>query len=96
MDLLRAVQTIRPLYHVFGHMHEGYGMTEDGIGTVYVNARCPSAHLPAKTPNCTGRFKVSFQILEFSFQIRFKFSSCMGKLPDRGNSLVQIDVWGVA
>ncbi|KAJ1478485.1 Metallo-dependent phosphatase-like protein, partial [Baffinella frigidus] len=39
VDLLRAVQTIRPLYHIFGHMHEGYGMTEDGIGTIYVNAR---------------------------------------------------------
>ena len=23
---------MRPAYHVFGHVHEGYGITEDGLG----------------------------------------------------------------
>lgn len=38
VDLLREIQTrIKPQYHVFGHIHEGYGMTTDGQ-TRFVNA----------------------------------------------------------
>jgi len=38
MDLLHAVQQrVRPLYHIFGHVHEGYGTTTDGL-TKYINA----------------------------------------------------------
>jgi len=38
VDLLRHVQKrIKPRYHVFGHIHEGYGITTDGV-TMYVNA----------------------------------------------------------
>jgi Icc-related predicted phosphoesterase len=37
-DLLQQVQQrIRPQYHVFGHIHEGYGVTTDGHVT-YINA----------------------------------------------------------
>lgn len=36
-DLLEVVQKIKPRYHVFGHIHEDYGMVEKG-GTTYINA----------------------------------------------------------
>lgn len=36
-DLLTRIQAVRPAYHVFGHIHEGYGETTDGI-TTYINA----------------------------------------------------------
>lgn len=38
LNLLLDIQArIRPKYHVFGHIHEGYGVTSDGR-TVFVNA----------------------------------------------------------
>jgi len=37
VDLLLAVQKRKPRYHVFGHIHEGYGITTDGQ-TIFVNA----------------------------------------------------------
>eukprot|EP00117_Sycon_ciliatum_P044995 scpid86193/ scgid2541/ Metallophosphoesterase domain-containing protein 1; Adult brain protein 239 len=38
VDLLAEVQRrIRPKYHVFGHIHEGHGVTSDGT-TVFINA----------------------------------------------------------
>jgi hypothetical protein len=38
VDLLAAVVTrVRPRYHIFGHIHEGYGVTTDGH-TTFVNA----------------------------------------------------------
>ena len=36
-DLRRAVDRIKPRLHVFGHIHEGYGV-EERDGTVFVNA----------------------------------------------------------
>ncbi|EKX36325.1 hypothetical protein GUITHDRAFT_79022, partial [Guillardia theta CCMP2712] len=27
-----VISKVRPAYHVFGHVHEGYGITEDGLG----------------------------------------------------------------
>jgi len=36
-DLSRALKRIRPRLHVFGHIHQGYGMTERN-GTIYVNS----------------------------------------------------------
>ncbi|WP_216614716.1 metallophosphatase domain-containing protein [Methylomonas sp. ZR1] len=36
-DLTMALKRIRPRLHVFGHIHQGYGMTERN-GTTYVNA----------------------------------------------------------
>eukprot|EP00930_Biecheleria_cincta_P084921 TRINITY_DN74341_c0_g1_i1.p1 TRINITY_DN74341_c0_g1~~TRINITY_DN74341_c0_g1_i1.p1 ORF type:complete len:317 (+),score=38.87 TRINITY_DN74341_c0_g1_i1:26-976(+) len=37
-DLLHEVQSrVRPRYHVFGHVHEGYGATSDGQ-TTFINA----------------------------------------------------------
>ena len=36
-DLMRHVERVRPKLHVFGHIHEGYGMVEKN-GTCFVNA----------------------------------------------------------
>ncbi len=49
-DLLDAVRRVRPRLHVFGHIHEGYGRTEDG-GTLFVNAStCTHAYEPIQPP----------------------------------------------
>jgi len=38
VDLLHTVQQrVKPKYHVFGHIHEAYGLTSDGE-TIFVNA----------------------------------------------------------
>jgi Icc-related predicted phosphoesterase len=51
VDLLRVIQTrVKPKYHVFGHIHEDYGITTDGQ-TVYVNAAtCDSSYVPNHGP----------------------------------------------
>ncbi len=36
-DLLHTIQKIQPRYHLFGHIHEGYGITKEG-DTVCINA----------------------------------------------------------
>ncbi|GAA3923892.1 metallophosphatase domain-containing protein [Litoribacillus peritrichatus] len=36
-ELLKRVKEVSPKYHLFGHIHEGYGMVEDG-DTTYINA----------------------------------------------------------
>jgi Icc-related predicted phosphoesterase len=49
-DLLEAVRRLRPALHLFGHIHEGYGVTRDG-GTVLVNASiCDSRNRPVNRP----------------------------------------------
>ena len=38
VDLLAAIaDRVKPLFHVFGHIHEGYGATTNGA-TVFINA----------------------------------------------------------
>jgi len=51
VDLLNSVQRrIRPKYHVYGHIHEGYGVRSDGK-TVFVNASiCDLAFKPSNKP----------------------------------------------
>lgn len=51
VDLLREVQErIIPKYHVFGHVHEGYGCSSDG-NTVYINAStCTHSYEPSNKP----------------------------------------------
>lgn len=45
-ELLLAVKRIRPKLHVFGHIHEGYGVTRES-GTTFVNACvCDAAYRP--------------------------------------------------
>lgn len=38
-DLLARIAEVRPRLHVFGHIHEGYGVTRDDH-TTYLNACC--------------------------------------------------------
>ena len=51
VDLLDEVQTrVRPRVHVFGHVHEGYGVTSDGT-TDFINAStCTFAYQPTNPP----------------------------------------------
>ena len=51
VDLLREVQLrIKPQYHIFGHIHEGYGVTFDGQ-TTFVNAStCSYNYKPSQSP----------------------------------------------
>ncbi|XP_062518706.1 metallophosphoesterase MPPED2-like [Corticium candelabrum] len=51
VDLLHTVQTrVKPKYHVFGHIHEGYGVTTDGF-TTYINAStCTVQYQPTNAP----------------------------------------------
>jgi len=50
-DLLDELQSrVKPLYHCFGHIHEGWGVTTDGV-TRYVNAStCNLRYKPVNTP----------------------------------------------
>ncbi len=35
--LLEKVTRVKPKFHIFGHIHEGYGIHEDSLGTSFVN-----------------------------------------------------------
>ncbi|XP_014261829.1 metallophosphoesterase domain-containing protein 1 isoform X2 [Cimex lectularius] len=51
VELLSTVQRrVKPKYHVFGHIHEGYGITTDG-SVIYVNAStCNIQYNPVNPP----------------------------------------------
>ncbi|XP_067012199.1 metallophosphoesterase domain-containing protein 1 isoform X2 [Anabrus simplex] len=51
VELLSTVQQrVKPKYHVFGHIHEGYGISSDGR-IIYVNAStCDINYLPRNPP----------------------------------------------
>ncbi|XP_055686883.1 metallophosphoesterase domain-containing protein 1 [Lutzomyia longipalpis] len=51
VELLSSVQQrIKPRYHVFGHIHEGYGVTSDGK-IIFINAStCDINYLPNNPP----------------------------------------------
>jgi Icc-related predicted phosphoesterase len=49
-DLLDKIGELRPKYHLFGHIHEGYGLTRDG-DTTFVNACiCDLGYRPVQAP----------------------------------------------
>lgn len=49
-ELRAAVRRVRPLFHVFGHIHEGYGTTQHE-GTTFVNAAmCDERYRPVNPP----------------------------------------------
>jgi Icc-related predicted phosphoesterase len=56
-DLLEVVERIQPKVHIFGHIHEGYGMTRNEH-TTFINASiCGSSYRPKNTPTMyTYRF----------------------------------------
>lgn len=51
VELLHEVQTrVKPKFHVFGHIHEGYGITTDDV-TTYINASiCNFDYEPVNLP----------------------------------------------
>jgi hypothetical protein len=51
VDLLYEIQhRIKPKFHVFGHIHEGYGVTTDGT-TTFINAStCTIRYKPVNPP----------------------------------------------
>lgn len=51
LELLNTIQKrVRPLYHVFGHVHEGYGVSSDGH-TTFINAStCTVTYTPSNIP----------------------------------------------
>lgn len=51
VDLLRVIQSrVKPKFHIFGHVHEGYGSTTDGT-TVFINAStCTFKYKPTNPP----------------------------------------------
>lgn len=51
VELLNTVQKrAKPKFHVFGHIHEGYGVTSDGY-TTFINAStCTRRYLPTNAP----------------------------------------------
>jgi Icc-related predicted phosphoesterase len=46
-DLLKTVEKIKPKYHIFGHIHEAYGMLET-TKTTYINASILDEHYRIK------------------------------------------------
>jgi predicted phosphohydrolase len=49
-ELRQALQRVRPKVHIFGHIHEGYGVLEQD-GTVFVNAStCNERYRPINEP----------------------------------------------
>lgn len=49
-DLLEALQRVRPKVHVFGHIHEGYGVLKQN-GTTFINASvCDEHYRPVNAP----------------------------------------------
>lgn len=49
-DLLEAVERIEPKVHIFGHIHEGYGVTKNE-NTTFINASiCDESYQPRNEP----------------------------------------------
>ena len=50
-DLFHQVMISQPKVHVFGHIHGGYGKTQFGEGTIFVNAAiCDEDYRPVNAP----------------------------------------------
>ena len=47
VDLLRRVEQVRPKWHLFGHVHDAYGIyRKEGLSTVFINAAICSPYKP--------------------------------------------------
>lgn len=49
-DLLDAIRRLRPRYHVFGHIHEAYGVTQEGPTTCINASICTLEYKPTQAP----------------------------------------------
>jgi len=52
LDLLKKIEQIQPQFHVFGHIHEGYGVTQQtNLKTYFINAStCNLTYRPNQDP----------------------------------------------
>jgi len=49
-ELIKVVESIKPKYHIFGHIHEGYGVTQND-DTKFINAStCDLHYNPVNEP----------------------------------------------
>ncbi len=56
-DLLEVIEKIRPAIHIFGHIHEGYGMITKGK-TTFINASNCDQHYQLVNPPIENELKV--------------------------------------
>eukprot|EP00929_Paragymnodinium_shiwhaense_P113855 TRINITY_DN82144_c0_g1_i1.p1 TRINITY_DN82144_c0_g1~~TRINITY_DN82144_c0_g1_i1.p1 ORF type:complete len:338 (-),score=29.56 TRINITY_DN82144_c0_g1_i1:39-1052(-) len=49
-DLLDSIQQVQPRFHVFGHIHDGYGVSEEGETTCINASSCTSLYHPYHDP----------------------------------------------
>jgi len=49
-ELLLALRRVRPRLHVFGHIHEGYGVTQEGSTTCVNASSCTVDYEPTNPP----------------------------------------------
>lgn len=49
-DLLDAIRRIKPRYHLFGHIHEAYGITHEGPTTCINASSCDLHYKPVQPP----------------------------------------------
>ena len=49
-DLLNSIQKINPSYHIFGHIHEGYGITKEGKTTCINASSVDEKYKPINQP----------------------------------------------
>jgi len=59
LELLNRLRVIKPKVHVFGHIHEGYGITRsDEISTLFINAA-----------TCNGNYQAVNKPVEFDIEV---------------------------
>ena len=49
-DLLEVIEGIKPRVHIFGHIHEGYGITSYGTTTFINSSSCDHLYQPVNPP----------------------------------------------
>jgi Icc-related predicted phosphoesterase len=41
---------VKPRYHIYGHIHEGYGLTQEGATTCVNASNCDFGYKPIQPP----------------------------------------------
>jgi len=59
-DLSTVISKVKPIVHLFGHIHEGYGVTKDE-STLYINGS-----------NCSFRYKPVNEPIVFDLRRKYK------------------------
>jgi len=49
-DILEVVEGIKPGLHIFGHIHEGYGVTSNDVATFINASSCDQLYQPVNQP----------------------------------------------